>query len=69
MRGSVVKVGGSCAKAGKRGSVVAAVFLHMFEILLSGVAGAGLLWLFENRFRRSTVNAALYHELSMDTGF
>ncbi|EIE26855.1 hypothetical protein COCSUDRAFT_39831 [Coccomyxa subellipsoidea C-169] len=67
--GSGVRVGGSCAMAGKRGSVVAAIFLNLFEILVSGVAGAGALWLYENRFRRSTVNAALYHELSMDTGF
>ena len=69
MPGSGVRVGGSCAMAGKRGSVVAAIFLNLFEILVSGVAGAGALWLYENRFRRSTVNAALYHELSMDTGF
>lgn len=69
MPGSGVRVGGSCAKAGSRRHVAATVFLHIFEILLSGTAGAALLWLYENRFRRSTVNAALYHELSMDTGF
>lgn len=66
--GSNVIAGGSCVRAAKR-RMWASVLLTIFELALGGVAGAGLLYLYEYRFRKSTVNAALYHELSMDTGF
>ena len=52
-----------------RHRVWASVLLTLFELLLGGACGAGLLYLYEYRYRKSTVNAALYHELSMDTGF
>ena len=52
-----------------RHRVWASVLLVFFELILGGACGAGLLYLYEYRFRKSTVNAALYHELSMDTGF
>jgi hypothetical protein len=45
------------------------VLLALTWLALGGCGGAAGLWLYQNRFRRSTVNAALYHELSMDTGF
>jgi len=47
----------------------ASVLLTILELLLGGLCGAALLYLYEYKFRKSTVNAALYHELSMDTGF
>lgn len=61
-------VGGRCVKA-SRHRAWASVLLTLFELLLGGACGAGLLYLYEYRYQKSTVNAALYHELSMDTGF
>ena len=66
--GSNVSVGGRCVRASRR-RVWASVLLTFLELVLGGACGAGLLYLYEYRFRKSTVNAALYHELSMDTGF
>lgn len=45
------------------------ILLALCWLMLGSILGAGSLWVWENKFRRSTVNAALYHELSMDTGF
>ena len=67
-QGSTVAVGGRCVRASRR-RVWASVALTFCELALGGVCGAALLYLYEHRFKRSSVNAALYHELSMDTGF
>lgn len=66
--GSNILVGGSCVRASRR-RLWASVLLTILELLLGGLCGAALLYLYEYKFRKSTVNAALYHELSMDTGF
>ncbi len=66
--GSNVMVGGRCVRASRR-RVWASVLSTFLELVLGCACGAGLLYLYEYRFRKSTVNAALYHELSMDTGF
>jgi hypothetical protein len=66
--GSSAEVGGRCVRAAKRRAWLT-VLLSLCWLMLGSVLGAGSLWVWENKFRRSTVNAALYHELSMDTGF
>lgn len=66
--GSSMEVGGTCVRAAKRRAWVT-VLLSIAWLAMGCIFGAAALWLYENRFRRSTVNAALYHELSMDTGF
>jgi hypothetical protein len=68
VEGSNMIAGGRCVRASRRRAWAAAL-LTLLEVLLGGVCGAAALWLYQNRFRRSTTNAALYHELSMDTGF
>ena len=66
--GSNMAVNGWCVKAAER-RVWVTMLLATCWLALGSLLGAGMLWLYENRFRRSNVNAALYHELSMDTGF
>lgn len=64
-----MEAGGRCVRAARRRSWLTAL-LAVLWLLLGSIAGAGCLWVWENKFRRSSANAAsLYHELSMDTGF